>query len=408
MKKLLSLILTIIITTGIITSLPFTAGAKTVKPKETTYIASGCVYNNTNGKVFANSKGLFSVDKDGNKVQLDAIPVNDYDPDNDYYDYYDYDYTYSFYIRGKRVYYTNGYDHIFSVKMDGTGKKDIGPCFGTMIGGYGTSALTVYTSRTKNGTEAKVYEIKGGKASVLLETGKNVPHLFNGKIYYGNKVFNIDTKKINSFSWKNPQPKVNKQYFYSSKSTMDERLLKVTKTHMYYVNKNNNLVRLDKNGNKKVVANKVTSVLGGNDNKNVIYIKKNSKGVKTIYRQNRKGKNIALTNYNKIYNAFAEEFYYKSLDDVVFDGAFLVNGKVVLYNALEILCVDNKGGAVAKIDNCVDSIFYDIEVCGKTLYYREFECDDIPNSYYRTKTIKWFFFNQYYEKEVFLWKKYFL
>jgi hypothetical protein len=188
----------------------------------------------------------------------------------------------------------------------------------------------------------------------LFEFSKGKAVLFNGKIYYNNNlVYNLKTNKVSTKIVNSPI---------------------ATKNYMYYINSNDSIIIMDKQGKEKTLDTKVSSVLGGNENKNVIFSKvKNN--VETYYRCDSKGKIIKLTtksNVGKLRGVKGK----KNLKKVVIDKAVFVNGKVVFSAAkgddyLDLVSVSNKGG---KVKNLVKSFGEDLSLVSltaknKSIYY---------------------------------------
>lgn len=81
-------------------------------------------------------------------------------------------------------------------------------------------------------------------------------NVFNGKIYYQNKAYNLANGK---------------------KTTFTAKEIYVTKNYMYYINKNNNLKSLDKKDVRRIVTKNVYKYYNSNNGSSVIYSKLNSK-----------------------------------------------------------------------------------------------------------------------------------
>lgn len=283
MKKILSLLLTFIIILSAFWAVPVSATTtKSSKPKETTYLASDNVYNNPSGKVYVQenrtvndwSTRLVAKTPDGKTTILENAKFDA--P------------QYSFYIRGKTVYYSlvdaecadSEYSGLFSVNLDGTNKKKIAEKDfndDKILGGYGDTILLYGGRAVVDGKIKKIYSAKSDYYEKL----------FNGKIYYANSVYDLDTQKVSTFKKRNSVK-------YPTKNPY------VTNKYMYYLNTSNNLVQMDTNNKEKIIVKNVEGILGGNSNRHVIYTKKDKKGVVTVYRHNKFGKDYPVVAFNTI------------------------------------------------------------------------------------------------------------
>lgn len=312
MKKILSLVLTFIIILSAFCALPVSATtANSSKPKETTYLASNNVFSNANGKVYVEenktvnewSTRLVSKTPDGKTKILENAKFDA--P------------QYSFYIRGKTVYYSlvdadnadSEYSGLFSVNLDGTNKKKIAEKDfndDKILGGYGDTILLYGGRAVINGSINKIYTSRQGYYEKL----------FNGKIYYANSVYDLDTKKVSTFKKRNSVK-------YPTKNPY------VTNKYMYYLNTSNNLVQMDTDNKQKVIVKNVEGILGGNSNQHVIYTKKDKKGVMTVYRHNKFGKDYPVISYNAI-NNFLKQKYGIGKTNIMATSAVFVGDKICI------------------------------------------------------------------------------
>ena len=363
MKKIMSLILSSIILLSSFALLPTTAFAKTTKPKETTYIASCGVYKNSFGKVFASKDKLVFQDKKGKKTVLDKASDNFYDK------WYR---KYTFYIRGKTVYYTKGTwennfgDGAYSVRIDGTNRKKIGDATFSLLGGYGSAMIFV--------NRKEVFSCDQGKTTKLFNTNNYPAWIFNGKIYCGKKVYNIDTKKTGIYNIRDYKLDYKTDNNFDSRLEKEKNLVVTTKSYMYFINNNGRLIRLDKAGNKKTVDKGIIKVLGANNNGNVVYVKKNSKGEESLYRCTSKGNIVMLTTYKSILKKIQKtnKAQNENLEKKVYvEEAVLVGGKVLFIGNQRLFSVDNKGGNLKYVIKNVDYDFFikSLEACDGRVYY---------------------------------------
>ncbi len=354
MKKLLSSVLAIIMMLLAFAIFPATADAAVNKPKETTYIASQNVYQNSYGKVYVYRNKLISETAQGKRTVL-ATPS----------DKSSFSTAYSFYMRGKTVIY-KAYDPelypefpICSINIDGTNKTEIVTTSADLLGGYGNTILLRGGKAVVNNKITKLYNFNYG----YYET------LFSGNIYYANRVYNLDTGKISVFEKRNSTIGI-RGTDRKSKSPV------VTNKYMYYLNKSNSLVRMDTNGNQSMLAKNVDEILSGNSFKNVVYTKKNSKGIKTIYRQDSNKRNYTLASFNDIKKMVnVNDPYLKPRPEVT--GAVFVGKKVyfIAHNKdiSAILSVNNTGGNLktVKKETRDFTMLCTIESCGDTIYYMD-------------------------------------
>ena len=152
-------------------------------------MASNNVFSNANGKVYVEenktvnewSTRLVSKTPDGKTKILENAKFDA--P------------QYSFYIRGKTVYYSlvdadnadSEYSGLFSVNLDGTNKKKIAEKDfndDKILGVYGDTILLYGGRAVVNGKIKKIYSAKSDYYEKL----------FNGKIYYANSVYDLDTQ----------------------------------------------------------------------------------------------------------------------------------------------------------------------------------------------------------------------
>ncbi|MGN1126292.1 MAG: hypothetical protein ACI4RI_02520, partial [Ruminococcus sp.] len=242
MKKIVSAVLTfaMLITMFVV---PVTATSAATKKVPQTYIATNKSYPVKNGSVFSLSKGSLQYrTKQGKTTTLAKF--------SDIY-------SCRYYVRSNIVYYNTNAgksSYLMQVGLNGKNKKKLysGKSNGVMlIGGYGSSVIF------QSGN--KICKYKGGKVTTLIKSedvllfiGYN--QIYNGKIYYGNKYYDLATGKTKSFK---------------------AQLSVATDNYLYYVDNSMNLKRLDKSGKSKTVATKITS-LNLVDGETVVYSKTDS------------------------------------------------------------------------------------------------------------------------------------
>ncbi len=329
--------------------------------KENTYISSDCIYSNGYGKVYmtmelipvdSNDSGAHSMaatmifeDTNGNKTVVKRIfgdkPLID------------------LYMRGKTVYYSvvaseNEEDGIYSIKVDGTQEKCLLDEYASLIGGYGATPIIKYGNGLYKVVDGKKVEIGS-----LADKNSGVT-LFNGNLYFENKAYTFDTGQTNKFTIKTAV---------------------ATKKYMYYISGEDKLVMYDKQNTKTDLAKNVYDVLGGNNNKNIVFAKKNSKGETTFYRSSSTNKLYKLATYTDFYNKaptymdFNNEYYRGNM------AARFVNGQVVFLlneqNEAAFFQVKNIGGSLSLIKDG-DMMFFNttigfnrpsFEAVGKNIYY---------------------------------------
>ncbi|MGN1132379.1 MAG: hypothetical protein ACI4RL_05695 [Ruminococcus sp.] len=318
MKKLLSLTLAVVIALSILI-VPMGTGATTNSKKTVkTYIATGVEYITSKGKAYSQGRKLYFTHNNGETYNLTNHWGNA---------------VRSFYVRGDTVYYCK-LGNVFSVDTKGENRKKL---YGKedadkILGGYG-SAVIIFISDTNNQSFKK---IKDGKITTLFE--RSIPDnderfyeyynaldvtLFNGRIYFNNnnKVYDLATNETKSFK---------------------ASQIVGTENYLYYVNKVNNLRRIDKKGNNKLVAKNVTKLYASNDGATVVYGKKDTTtGKEYLYRRTGiKDQTYRLCSVEDLGATLGVE---ESKTNI--NCAYIVPGKVyLLINKKIVLSVGSKGG----------------------------------------------------------------
>ena len=261
MKKLISIILTIVTLLSALVVMP-SAGAETSSSEKTTYIPKNLAYSNKFGTVYLTGKSLVAESAKGEKVTL----AKKTSPDD----------WFGFYMRGKKVIY-RAWDsnELYSVGIDGKNKKKLATDIWVFIGGYGDDVI-VYI-------DDGIYKIdpKGNKTKIFDDEDIIRDfYLFGGKLYMWNAteyiVYDLNTKKT---------------------STVKMRRVVIGQNHMYYMNSEKDLIQVNKNGVKRAVARNVGHICAVNNGATVVYSKPliiRDKKYKTFYRKTNGLKTVKL------------------------------------------------------------------------------------------------------------------
>ena len=345
MKKLLSLILMITMLMTLI--VPMTTVSAKSTAKKTTYIATQDAYKNSNGIAYMKLNKLHFKGNNGK----DKVLVT-----------FDGEEKVTFYMRGKTIYYgVRNYEEvgipggIYSINIKGKNKTLITKDASQVLGGYGSTIIAVSGIRVKG---YKVSHATNKKTKTIFKISDDKVYMFNGKIYYRNKAYVIDSGK---------------------KITFKNKGMVSAKKYMYYINNKNSLIRLDKAGKKTTVAKNVTEVLGATNGKTVFYAKGN-----TYYRKTGAGKAYALTTKDKIKETIAPDEEGKG--EVRVHNVVLINKTVYFnadydyYNNNAIVAVDYKGDGNLKIKTFIfdyDPYIGSMKGIDNNLYYTLVGTDDI-------------------------------
>ena len=351
MKKLLSLTLSVVIALSIlIVPMGTSAKAKPKKPVKT-YVAKSDEYFNSYGRAYSQGGKLYFHESYGETYLLTKTSGNPVG---------------SYYTRGDTVYYYKR-GNIYSVDTRGKNRKRL---YGKanshkLLGGYGSAVII--TIIDENGNQ-RVSKIKDGKTTTLFE--RRIPNdgnddyayeyynpwdltLFSGKIYFNNenKVYDLATNKVKSFK---------------------ASQIVGTKNYLYYVNKVNNLRRIDKYGSNQLLAKNITKIYTANDARTIVYGKKNpTTGKEYLYRK--------TDIYYQTYRLCSVEDLGATLGveekDTVINKAYFIPGKAyLLINTKIVLSVGSRGGAPtvlckAEGENEICSLIYH---CRKIYYEKSF------------------------------------
>lgn len=317
MKKLLLTALAVIIMLSAVIIMPNAVSAAT-KTNKTFYPVSHTLCGNSYGYVTLNSNSLMLVQKskDYKKSNVSYIEING---ECRYVE------ALTFFMRGKTVIYNDG-ACTYSINLDGTNRKELTKQkkFSTsyLLGGYG-SDIIVYGYAYP---DTSIYKVNtAGKMTKLIKVSNK----------YGQ--FNMFGSKIYCSPYKDEKGKTKVYNLKTNKTTTVSRINSLTygKKNMYYINKNNNLIRVDLNDKKKTVAKNVHNILDANNGSTVIYSKLNKSKNEVYYKQSgeKKGKKISTREElaKKVVSAFnkhEKHFCKKKIKTSLIRG-YDVNAKIV-------------------------------------------------------------------------------
>ena len=378
MKKLLSILLSVIMAMSVII-IPTSVSAKKAKTVPNTYVADWCdnpsikgIYVPNKGTVYTYSDSSQTVLRltkiNGKTIILDKCKRNDEGNDRNIYGYY---------VRGSKVYYCfmkeRKKDTLYQFKtvdLNGKNKKTVCSVssvadYFDIIGGYG-SGIVFYEKKydkKKNKVLNTIKMFRYKKVNTLIKFYTPISfssiNIFGGKIFYNNKAYDLAKGKSTSY--------VAKEIY-------------VTKNYMYYINKNNNLKSLDKNGVRRIVTKNVYKYYNSNNGSSVIYSKLNSKKEEVFYKRTGTDKEYKLCAISDIYKATNTSYTGKKhywINDALF-----YNNKVYFNISLDgsyyIVNVKTRGSKPSVFFKTTNKDYYiDMYMFGNKLEY--LECD--PNSY---------------------------
>ena len=352
MKKLLSIILSLIMAMSVLV-IPATVSAKETKKVPNTYFPTdmdetGVIGVNVPNKgiVYEETYKFVLKKTNGKLVTLDKYNRVD-------------NYTTDYYVRGNSAYYgyrdkvkKNYKYQIRKVDLDGKNKTTLySKTYANddtfyLIGGYGSGVIFSEKSyNKKNKTYTYIVKmVRSKKVTTLFKVNskKKVDFkIFSGKVFYNNKAYDLAKGKSTSY--------VAKEIY-------------ITKKYMYYINKNNNLKSLDKNGVRRIVTKNVYKYYNANHSNDVVYSKLNSNKEEVFYHRAGTAKENKLCTASGIRKTATEDVttskilgdYRKSLlyngkfylsftipgDDPLYDTSFIIevnlkNGKPVIYDKEE-------------------------------------------------------------------------
>ena len=352
MKKLLSVVLSVIMAMSVLV-IPATVSAKETKKVPNTYFPTdmdetGVIGVNVPNKgiVYEGTYKFVLKKTNGKLVTLDKYNRVD-------------NYTTDYYVRGNSAYYgyrdkvkKNYKYQIRKVDLDGKNKTTLySKTYANddafyLIGGYGSGVIFSEKSyNKKNKTYTYIVKmVRSKKVTTLLKVNskKKVDFkIFSGKVFYNNKAYDLAKGKSTSYVAKE---------------------IHITKKYMYYINKNNNLKSLDKNGVRRIVTKNVYKYYNANHSNDVVYSKLNSNKEEVFYHRAGTAKENKLCTASGIRKTATEDVttskilgdYRKSLlyngkfylsftipgDDPLYDTSFIIevnlkNGKPVIYDKEE-------------------------------------------------------------------------
>ena len=352
MKKLLSVVLSVIMAMSVLV-IPATVSAKETKKVPNTYFPTdmdetGVIGVNVPNKgiVYEGTYKFVLKKTNGKLVTLDKYNRVD-------------NYTTDYYVRGNSAYYgyrdkvkKNYKYQIRKVDLDGKNKTTLySKTYANddafyLIGGYGSGVIFSEKSyNKKNKTYTYIVKmVRSKKVTTLLKVNskKKVDFkIFSGKVFYNNKAYDLAKGKSTSYVAKE---------------------IHITKKYMYYINKNNNLKSLDKNGVRRIVTKNVYKYYNANNGNDVVYSKLNSNKEEVFYHRAGTAKENKLCTASGIRKTATEDVttskilgdYRKSLlyngkfylsftipgDDPLYDTSFIIevnlkNGKPVIYDKEE-------------------------------------------------------------------------
>ena len=358
MKKMLSIILSLVMAMYILV-VPASVSAKQTKKKPNTYVATWSeVLNFSKGTITADYWGAFAYYKNSGK---NYIILDDYNTP------YGGEGILGYYVRGDKVYYCikkeRDLDYTYEIKtVDLNGKNQkvfyktntskVSTLF--LLGGYGSGAIFSELKRNRK-TGINLYTVKifrNNKLTTLFKVNSKKAidfNVFNGKIYYQNKAYNLDNGK---------------------KTTFTAKEIFVTNKYMYYINKNNNLKSLDKNGVRRIVTKNVYRYYYGNNGSSVIYSKLNSNKEEVFYKRTINQKEYKLCSWKDIIKA--SKFTEKSKHSGQLFTALFYNNKVYFNTGATVLNVNLTGGTPKLILKAEDDYMTDMYLFGKKIVYKEF------------------------------------
>ena len=182
--------------------------------------------------------------------------------------------------------------------------------------------------------------------------------IFSGKVFYNNKAYDLAKGKSTSY--------VAKEIY-------------ITKKYMYYINKNNNLKSLDKNGVRRIVTKNVYKYYNANHSNDVVYSKLNSNKEEVFYHRAGTAKENKLCTANDIHKVATEDVTAKVFG--YYSNALLCNGKFYIsfgFDIMEdigyegiayIMEVDLKSGKPVIYDKDEGSIYTSMWIFNNKLKY---------------------------------------
>ncbi len=275
MKKLLSILLTVIILSTSLIIMPANVSA-TKKPYETTYDSTDSIFGNSYGTVYRTNNRLVFRSKNNKKAvilvkltYIEGVLCG-------------YEENINFYMRGKTLCYTDSKGNLYYISINGKNRRKITSNIGTLLGGYGNYNIAIKGKTIyKIGTNGKKIKLKK-LPSYVYNTGS----LFAKKLYCpykkGSKyyVYNLKTGKSSTFKYGFSKGKLN----------------------LYYLKKSD-LMCMDRNGKVKKIETGVHKLYTCNDGYTVVYSKINRYGEEIFFRKTANYKAIRLCTLSDIKKA---------------------------------------------------------------------------------------------------------
>ena len=360
MKKLLSIILSLIMAMSVLV-IPATVSAKETKKVPNTYVANfDSVYNFSKGTISDDFWGPFSYYKKNSNKYVTIENTTPYDSDS----------TLGYYVRGNEIYYcfveTKYANFVYSIKTFNINNKKKKKFYEVtdkkvssvrLIGGYGSGVIFVETKKKANNYTYDIKMLRNKKTTKLFSVkAKDYVdfYIFNGKIYYNNKAYNIVNGK---------------------KTTFTTKKIYVTNNYMYYINKNNNLKSLDKKNVRRMVAKKVYKYYCSDNKNSVAYSKLDSNGFEVFYQRNGTGKQYKLCTWKDILKASNIKNSTLKRSDELSSGLFYKN-KVYFNTHFAILNVNAKGGTPKLVVKATDENITDMYIFGDKIICSQYNPDD--------------------------------
>ena len=380
MKKLLSVVLSVIMAMSVLV-IPATVSAKETKKVPNTYVPTYGIDDTNVAGITVPNKGIvhYSDRKlvlektNGKKVTLDMYKKSS-------------NYIYNHYVRGNSTYYCyreqikkNYKFQIRKVDLDGKNKTTLySKIYANddafyLIGGYGSGSIFYERSyNKKNKTYTYIVKmVRNKRVTTLLKVNskKKVDFkIFSGKVFYNNKAYDLAKGKSTSY--------VAKEIY-------------ITKKYMYYINKNNNLKSLDKNGVRRIVTKNVYKYYNANNGNDVVYSKLNSNKEEVFYHRAGTAKENKLCTANDIHKTATEDVTAPKVFGY-YDDALLLNGKFYLSFSIGvdepceeiayIIAVDLKSGKPITYVKSEGDSYISMWIFNNKLEYQSHAVDNDMNS----------------------------
>lgn len=385
MKKLISLLLTIVTLLSALVVMP-SAGAETSSSEKTTYVPEDIVYSNRYGTTYLIGKSLVAESANGKKVTLLKSKKSDETP------------NINFYMRGKKVVYCDlDTEELYSIGIDGKNKKKLGTQINGFLGGYGEDVIAYIYGKG-------IYKISpDGKRTKLFDPRNDftVACIFGGKVYV-----NYWTK-----NWNYSMPQKFAVYDLKTKKTSTMRMYdhEEGKNYMFYTNGTRNLIQMDKNGVKKAVGSNVEYIYNVNNGATVVYSKLLNSGKinadEILYRKTKGSKTVELCKLSDIQQKVksivksSKKYDMDTISEYGIIGYYTMSGNNI-YFAVRVgneeetfetmiipvnLATGKIGNAVTTVNGYIRDIVYD----NGYIYFKALRCNEyfelVSDNYERKK-----------------------